>query len=109
MPIEIVRKDPVRCLIPQGCNEGMRVPGLLYADGKILSEVRDDPVLQQVANVACLPGIHGYSFAMPDMHWGYGPIGGVAAFDLDGGVISPGGVGYDINCGCRLMMTNLRG
>ena len=64
---------------------------------------------QQVANVAHLPGIVKASLAMPDMHWGYGfPIGGVAAFDMDEGVVSPGGVGYDINCGCRLMTTRLR-
>ena len=109
MPIVIVRKDPVRCLVPQGCTEGMRVPGLLYADGKILSEVRDDPVLQQVANVACLPGIGGYSYAMPDMHWGYGfPIGGVAGFSGSDGVVSPGGVGYDISCGVRLHVSRLQ-
>jgi len=103
MDIEIRRKDPVRCLIPERTMEGMRVPGLLYADGRILSQVENDPVLQQVVNVACLPGITGYSFAMPDMHWGYGfPIGGVAAFSEKEGVVSPGGVGYDISCGVRL-------
>lgn len=108
MDIQIQRKDPVRCLIPKTTMEGMRVPGLLYADGKILSEVRDDPVLQQVINVACLPGITGFSFAMPDMHWGYGfPIGGVAAFSSEGGVVSPGGVGYDISCGVRLHISRL--
>ncbi|WP_304819989.1 RtcB family protein [Candidatus Binatus sp.] len=70
--------------------------------------MRDDPALTQVANVACLPGIVGYSLAMPDIHWGYGfPIGGVAAVDAHEGVISPGGVGYDINCGVRLARTNL--
>ena len=70
--------------------------------------IGSDESPKQVANVACLPGIVSYSLAMPDMHWGYGfPIGGVAAFDLDEGVISPGGVGYDINCGCRLMTTRL--
>ena len=64
---------------------------------------------KQVANVAHLPGIVKYSLAMPDMHWGYGfPIGGVAAFDMAAGIISPGGVGYDINCGCRLMTTRLQ-
>jgi len=108
LDIQIQRKDPVRCLIPKTTMEGMRVPGLLYADGKILSEVRDDPVLQQVINVACLPGITGFSFAMPDMHWGYGfPIGGVAAFSSEGGVVSPGGVGYDISCGVRLHISRL--
>jgi tRNA-splicing ligase RtcB len=108
MDIQVIRKDPVRCLIPEKVMEGMKVPGLLYADGRILSEVKDDPVLQQVVNVACLPGITGYSFAMPDMHWGYGfPIGGVAAFSANGGVVSPGGVGYDISCGVRLHVSRL--
>jgi tRNA-splicing ligase RtcB (3'-phosphate/5'-hydroxy nucleic acid ligase) len=86
----------------------MRVPGRVYLSEKMLAEVRDDPCLEQVRNVACLPGIVGYSFAMPDVHWGYGfPIGGVAAMDADEGVISPGGVGYDINCGVRLIRTRL--
>ncbi len=86
----------------------MRVEGRLFADGKILEGVFGDPCLEQVANVACLPGIVGASLAMPDIHWGYGfPIGGVAAFDVDEGVVSPGGVGYDINCGVRLLRTGL--
>jgi tRNA-splicing ligase RtcB len=86
----------------------MRVPGRIYASEALIAHVREDQTFDQVANVACLPGILGYSMAMPDIHWGYGfPIGGVAAFDLDTGVISPGGVGYDINCGVRLMRTNL--
>lgn len=77
---------------------GMRVPGRIYASRKLLQAIRADECLQQVKNVAHLPGIIGFSLAMPDIHWGYGfPIGGVAAFDPDGGVISPGGVGYDIN------------
>src|SRR5260370_16418122 len=87
----------------------MRVPGGIYASKRILDDIRDDPALEQVANVACLPGIAGYSLAMPDIHWGYGfPIGGVAATDADDGVISPGGVGYDINCSVRLIRTKLR-
>ncbi|KAA3608708.1 MAG: RtcB family protein [Planctomycetota bacterium] len=83
----------------------MRVPGRVYASAELMRELRDDPCLEQVRNVACLPGIVGYSMAMPDIHWGYGfPIGGVAAFDpKDAGVISPGGVGFDINCGVRLL------
>jgi tRNA-splicing ligase RtcB (3'-phosphate/5'-hydroxy nucleic acid ligase) len=86
----------------------MRVPGRVYLSEKMLADVRDDPCLEQVRNVACLPGIVGYSLAMPDVHWGYGfPIGGVAAVDADEGVISPGGVGYDINCGVRLVRTRL--
>ncbi|MBW2618795.1 MAG: RtcB family protein, partial [Deltaproteobacteria bacterium] len=87
---------------------GMRVPGLIFADKGLFQEISRDESLKQVANVAHLPGIVGRSLAMPDIHWGYGfPIGGVAAFDLDQGVISPGGVGYDINCGVRLMRTDL--
>jgi tRNA-splicing ligase RtcB len=87
----------------------MLVPGRIYANARMIDELRDDPALVQVANVACLPGIVGYSLAMPDIHWGYGfPIGGVAAIDARAGVISPGGVGYDINCGVRLIRTNLR-
>jgi len=87
----------------------MLVPGRIYANAHMIDELRDDPSLEQVANVACLPGIVGYSLAMPDIHWGYGfPIGGVAAMDAELGVISPGGVGYDINCGVRLIRTNLQ-
>ena len=76
----------------------MRTEGLVYADERLFADIRKDQSLVQVANVAWLPGIVGRSMAMPDIHWGYGfPIGGVAAFDVDGGVVSPGGVGYDIN------------
>lgn len=86
----------------------MRVPGRIYASKKLLQGIKMDESPKQVANVATLPGIVGYSLAMPDIHWGYGfPIGGVAAMDYHEGVISPGGVGYDINCGCRLSRTNL--
>ncbi len=87
----------------------MRVPGRIIADRELLPKIQEDKAHEQVANVACLPGIVGYSFAMPDAHWGYGfPIGGVAATDPEqGGVISPGGVGYDINCGVRLVTTFL--
>jgi tRNA-splicing ligase RtcB (3'-phosphate/5'-hydroxy nucleic acid ligase) len=87
---------------------GMRVPGRIYASEKLMADLKDDNCLRQVMNVAHLPGIVGYSLAMPDIHWGYGfPIGGVAAVSLDEGVISPGGVGYDINCGVRLVQTGL--
>src|SRR5881628_3309882 len=87
---------------------GMRVPGRIYASEKLMAELRDDPALEQVANVAHLPGIVGHALAMPDMHWGYGfPIGGVAAVDAEDGVISPGGIGYDVNCGVRLVRTRL--
>ena len=85
------------------------MPGRIYADAQLIKKIEADNAVDQVANVACLPGIVGYSLAMPDAHWGYGfPIGGVAATDPDNdGVISPGGVGYDINCGVRLMTTAL--
>jgi tRNA-splicing ligase RtcB len=87
---------------------GMRVPGILYTSERLLQEMGGDESPKQVANVAHLPGIVKYSLAMPDMHWGYGfPIGGVAAFDMASGIVSPGGVGYDINCGCRMMTTRL--
>jgi len=86
----------------------MNVDGIVYADKKVLGDIKKDESLNQVKNVACLPGIIGASMAMPDIHWGYGfPIGGVAAFDLDEGIVSPGGVGYDINCGVRLMRSEL--
>jgi tRNA-splicing ligase RtcB (3'-phosphate/5'-hydroxy nucleic acid ligase) len=87
----------------------MRVPGIVYTSAKMLDQVRQEEALQQVANVATLPGILKAAMAMPDIHWGYGfPIGGVAAFDWQEGVVSPGGVGYDINCGVRLAATDLR-
>lgn len=86
----------------------MLVPGRIFASEDLMADIRSDPALEQVANVACLPGIVGAALAMPDIHWGYGfPIGGVAAVDLEDGVISPGGVGYDINCGVRLAATGL--
>ncbi|MCD6359285.1 MAG: RtcB family protein, partial [Armatimonadetes bacterium] len=82
--------------------------GLIFSDDTLMQTLAHDAALTQVANVACLPGIVGRSLAMPDCHYGYGfPIGGVAAFDMDEGVISPGGVGYDINCGVRLLRSNL--
>lgn len=87
----------------------MRVPGRVYASETLLADIRSDASLEQVRNVACLPGIVGWSLAMPDIHWGYGfPIGGVAATDAATGAISPGGVGYDINCGVRLARSDLR-
>jgi tRNA-splicing ligase RtcB len=88
--------DDYRWRIPR--RGGMRVDGIVYADARMMAGLRDDESLQQVCNVAHLPGILGASLAMPDIHWGYGfPIGGVAAMDARDGVISPGGVGYDIN------------
>ncbi|MDY0041672.1 MAG: RtcB family protein [Desulforhabdus sp.] len=87
--------------------EGMRVPARIYATEKLLEEM-DDGVIDQVTNVATLPGILKYAYCMPDGHWGYGfPIGGVAAMDPKSGVISPGGIGFDVNCGMRLVLTNL--
>src|SRR5690349_14121652 len=87
---------------------GMRVPGRIYASEKLMAELRDDPALGQVVNVAHLPGIVGHALAMPDIHWGYGfPIGGVAAVDAEEGAISPGGIGFDVNCGVRLVRTGL--
>jgi len=105
--LEVRRLDAYRWLIPkQGC---MRVEGVIYADATMMEDLRRDQAVRQVANVACLPGIVGRSIGMPDIHWGYGfAIGGVAAFDpAEGGVISPGGVGYDINCGVRLLRSRV--
>src|SRR4030042_2405709 len=100
--------DDYRWEIPQSYKPGMRVPGLVYADAAMLDVIKEEQSLEQVANVAFLPGIVRRSLAMPDIHWGYGfPIGGVAAMRVSDGVISPGGVGYDINCGGRLLGTNL--
>jgi len=97
------------CLWELPATGGMRVPGRIYADAGLAEALRDDQSLTQVANVAHLPGILCASLAMPDIHFGYGfPIGGVAAFSVEEGVISPGGVGYDINCGCRLLATDLQ-
>jgi len=94
--IPIERLDDWRWRIPRMGE--MQVEGLIYADDRMIKDIRKDQSLQQVVNVATLPGIRGRSMAMPDVHWGYGfPIGGVAAFDLSAGVVSPGGVGYDIN------------
>lgn len=105
--------DDYRYEIPQSYkgergNLEMRTPGVIFADAKMIEMVKKDNAPEQVANVASIPGIIGRSMAMPDIHWGYGfPIGGVAATDFDDGVLSPGGVGFDINCGVRLVRTNL--
>ncbi|MCX7911964.1 MAG: RtcB family protein [Dehalococcoidales bacterium] len=99
--------DEYRWRIPKSYKSGMRVDGLIYADEAMLKHIIEDQAPEQVANVAFLPGIVGYSLAMPDIHWGYGfAIGGVAAMRLNDGVVSPGGVGFDINCGVRVMRTN---
>jgi tRNA-splicing ligase RtcB len=104
--MKIQQIDQYRWRIPR---EGkMRVDGIVYADAAMMNDIRQDESLKQVANVAHLPGIVGASLAMPDIHWGYGfPIGGVAATDAEDGVVSPGGVGYDINCGVRLVASRL--
>src|SRR6201987_4721321 len=95
--------------IPKIYKPGMRVDGLIFTSERLLEQLKKDQAPEQVANVAFLPGIQYASLAMPDIHWGYGfCIGGVCATDPDeGGVISPGGVGYDINCGVRLVRSNL--
>ena len=105
----ILRKiDDYRWEIPPSYKQGMSVPGLIFASESMLSHIWEEQVFQQVANVAFLPGIVDHSLAMPDIHWGYGfPIGGVAATRVKDGVVSPGGVGFDINCGVRLVRTNL--
>ena len=100
--------DDWRWLLPQEYKAGMRVPGLIFASEEMLDVIGEDQAIEQVANVAFLPGIVKYSMAMPDIHWGYGfPIGGVAAMRVEDGVISPGGVGFDINCGTRVLRTDL--
>lgn len=100
--------DNWRWEIPQSYKAGMLVPGLIFANESMLNHIWKEEAFQQVANVAFLPGIVDHSLAMPDIHWGYGfPIGGVAATRIKGGVVSPGGVGFDINCGVRLLRTNL--
>ncbi len=106
VPLE--RIDRYSWRIPQKYKPGMRVPGVVFADEDLLDKMRSDRTLDQCANVAHLPGIYRYSITLPDGHEGYGfPIGGVAATDYEEGVVSPGGVGYDINCGVRLLSTNL--
>jgi tRNA-splicing ligase RtcB len=105
---KLEKVDEFRWRIPQDYKPGMRVPGLIYADEGMLGQIIEDQAPEQVANVAFLPGIVNYSLAMPDIHWGYGfAIGGVAAMRVSDGVVSPGGVGFDINCGVRIMRTNL--
>ncbi|MBN1906227.1 MAG: RtcB family protein [Deltaproteobacteria bacterium] len=106
MRIKLEKIDDNRWIIPK--TGSMRVPGMIFSSQELIDEVLDGESITQVANVSTLPGIVGYSIAMPDIHWGYGfPIGGVAAFRMEDGIVSPGGVGYDINCGCRLMTTGL--
>jgi tRNA-splicing ligase RtcB len=106
MTVTLRQLSPFSWEIPR--RGGMRVPGRVYVAHSQLDALSADKALEQVCNVAHLPGIVGASLAMPDIHWGYGfPIGGVAAVDAESGAVSPGGVGYDINCGCRVITTQL--
>ncbi|MEM4610329.1 MAG: RtcB family protein, partial [Thermoproteota archaeon] len=92
-----------------GAKKGMRVPLKIFANETLLQKMTQDKTIEQGLNVATLPGIYKSSIILPDGHEGYGfPIGGVGAFDVKEGVVSPGGVGYDINCGVRLLLTNLK-
>ena len=106
--IPLERIDKYTWKIPKSYKSGMRVPGIVFADEQLLEKIKGDRTLQQCCNVTHLPGIYKYALTLPDGHEGYGfPIGGVAATDYEEGAISPGGVGYDINCGVRLLTTNL--
>ena len=101
---ELVRIDDTTWELPASARDDMRVPARVFADAEILAEIEGDFALEQLQNVATLPGVVGAAIAMPDIHQGYGfPVGGVAATELPDGVVSPGGVGYDINCGVRLL------
>jgi tRNA-splicing ligase RtcB len=107
--MEIKKINDVVWEMPKGTVEGMNVPGRIFASEKLLEKMKTDRTLLQLAGVACLPGIYKYSIVLPDGHSGYGfPIGGVAALDFEEGGISPGGIGYDINCGVRLMKSDLK-
>jgi tRNA-splicing ligase RtcB len=107
--VKLEKLEPFVWRIPQDAAAGMRVPGIVFASDEMAEKAVEDRAVEQVANVATLPGIVRASYAMPDIHWGYGfPIGGVAATDVEaGGVVSPGGVGFDIACGVRLMRSEL--
>ena len=107
--VEPRKVEPFVWEIPVGTVEGMRVPGIVFTTDELMAKAVEDRAIEQVANVATLPGIVKASYAMPDIHWGYGfPIGGVAGTDIDdGGVVSPGGVGFDIACGMRLIRSDL--
>jgi tRNA-splicing ligase RtcB len=104
--MKMLKVGECRYEIPTDYRAGMRVPGLIFANENMIESVSE--AVEQVANVATLPGVLKHSMAMPDIHWGYGfPIGGVAAMDANEGVVSPGGVGFDINCGVRLLASNV--
>ncbi len=108
VPIPLERVDAYRWRIPQSYQPAMHVPGIVYTDDVLNEDIKEENALQQVANVATLPGIVGSSLGMPDIHWGYGfPVGGVAATQAQAGTISPGGIGFDINCGVRWLATDV--
>jgi tRNA-splicing ligase RtcB len=105
---QLKKIDPYRYIVPKNFRAGMNVEGLIYANDDLIQQIENDLTLQQVANVATLPGLVGRSMAMPDAHQGYGfAIGGVAAMDMEKGVVSAGGVGFDINCGVRLLASDI--
>src|SRR5512141_1934396 len=104
MADKLIRLDDYRWQVPRDYKPGMRVPGIIYANDSLMEHIKKDRSIEQVANAATLPGIVKASLAMPDMHFGYGlPIGGVVATRATDGVITPGGVGFDINCGVRVL------
>ena len=108
MSIPIERLDEYRWRIPAGTKPGMKVPAIIFADERLMGQIKDDLSLEEAANAATLPGVVRAAYSMPDIHQGYGlPIGAVVATRTDGGVVTPGGVGYDINCGVRLLRTDL--
>src|SRR5687768_5817748 len=109
LDVPLEARAPNRYYIPKTYKAAMRGEGLIFSSPLLIESTKKDNAADQVANVATLPGLVGRAMAMPDIHWGYGfPIGGVAAFDPDHeGVVSPGGVGFDINCGVRLLRTPL--
>src|SRR6267142_484990 len=106
--VQLEKIDDYRWLIPRTYKPGMRTDAVIYANERLLKAIQQDQSLEQAANMTMLPGIVGRALAMPDIHQGYGfPIGGVAAVDEQDGVVSPGGVGFDINCGVRLLGSTL--
>ncbi|MBP2670727.1 MAG: uncharacterized protein H6Q85_793, partial [candidate division NC10 bacterium] len=108
MSIPIERIDEYRWRIPAGSRPGMAVPAIIFADDRLMDQIKGDQSLEQAMNAATLPGVVRAAYTMPDIHQGYGlPIGAVVATRTDGGVVTPGGVGYDINCGVRLLRTEL--
>src|SRR5512147_1398085 len=108
MNIPIDRIDEYRWRNPAGTKPGMKLPAIIFVDEKLMEQIRHDLSLEQAMNAATLPGVVRAAYTMPDIHQGYGlPIGAVVATRTDGGVVTPGGVGYDINCGVRLLRTGL--